>query len=142
MPRKLDVAQHEAGHAVVGVWLGMALRVVRVDPTAFPELDGYTHFRRTKTNALQYAIMCAAGPAADALCGRDEPGFWEPDFALIKESGFSTKERRILIDVATRYLRGPCQRAWRAVTEELLHRDLTGAKIKALVTHGERIEDE
>jgi hypothetical protein len=140
--RKLDVAQHEAGHAVVGVWLGMALRVVRVDPEAYPELDGYTHFRRTKTNALHYAIMCAAGPAADAIFGRDEPDMWAPDFGLIKESGFSTKERHILIDMATRYLRGPCRRAWEKVTDELMHRDLTGKAIKALVAHGERIEDE
>ncbi len=141
MPRKLDVAQHEAGHAVVGVWLGMSLRVVRVDPASYPELDGYTHFRRTKTNALQYALMCAAGPAADAIQGRNEPDMWVPDFSLIKESGFSTKERRVLIDIATRYLRGPCKRAWCAVTDELLHRDLTGAEIKALVMHGERVDE-
>jgi hypothetical protein len=140
--RKLDVAQHEAGHAVVGVWLGMSLRVVRVDPASYVELDGYTDFRRTKTNALHYAIMCAAGPAADAICGRDEPDMWEPDFGLIKESGFSTKERRVLIDMATRYLRGPCRRAWQKVTDELMSRDLSGKEIKALVAHGEPMAEE
>jgi hypothetical protein len=140
--RKLDVAQHEAGHAVVGVWLGMSLRVVRVDPASYVELDGYTDFRRTKTNALHYAIMCAAGPAADAICGRDEPDMWEPDFSLIKESGFSTKERRVLIDMATRYLRGPCRRAWQKVTDELMSRDLSGKEIKALVAHGEPMAEE
>lgn len=120
----------------------MALRVVRVDPMSCPELDGYAHFRRTKSNALQYAIMCAAGPAADAIHGRNEPESWGTDFALIKESGFSVKERRVLLDMATRYLRGPCRHAWEKVTDELMHRDLTGAAIKALIVSGEAVDED
>lgn len=138
--RPLSVAQHEAAHAVVGVYLGLSLRVVRVDPKSNAEVDGYAHFRKRKTEALPYAIMCAAGPAADAIHGRNEPESWTVDYSLIRESGFTARERRILIDIATRYLKGPCRKPWKRVTDALTERDLTGAEIKALIVHGEKLD--
>lgn len=62
------------------------------------------------------------------------------DFDEISDLWFSAGERRVLIDMATRYLRGPCRRPWEAVTEELLVRDLTGKEIKAFIEHGEKLE--
>lgn len=141
--RQLATAQHEAAHAVVGVYLGLPLRAVRVRATAGrPGVgEGYTHFRCTLARRLHLGVMYAAGPAADGIHGRDEPLRWGPDFDEMARLYFSTAETKILIDMATRYLRGPCRRAWAKVTDELLHRDLTGREIKALVAHGERIEE-
>jgi hypothetical protein len=136
--RTPEDARHEAAHAVVGVYLGLRLHAVRL--VRDEDFDGYAYFYTPPTLNLHAGIMFAAGAAADALHGRRTPTAWEADFELIAESGFSARERRVLIDIATRYLRGPCARAWATVTEALLERDLTGPEIKALVMHGEPLE--
>lgn len=149
-PRDRATAQHEAAHAVVGVYLGLPLRRVRAFPPT-PKLTGwgYAHFVCTRVGVttwegyarrLHLGIMYAAGAAGDALHGRNDPHAWRVDFGLIKEVGFSKQERRVLLDIARQYLAGPCRREWAAVTEALLERDLTGPEIKALVMHGTPLE--
>jgi hypothetical protein len=149
-PRDRATAQHEAAHAVVGVYLGLPLRRVRVEPPT-PALtgSGSAHFDCERKNSpnwegyarrLHLGIMYAAGAAGDALHGRDTPYHWRVDFRLIREVGFSKAERRVLLDIARQYLAGPCKREWSAVTEALLERDLTGPEIKALVLHGTPLE--
>lgn len=148
--RDRATAQHEAAHAVVGVYLGLPLRRVRVaelSPTHFG--TGFAHFKCARVDApnwegyarrLHLGIMYAAGAAGDALHGRNLPYEWRDDFKLVREVGFSKAERRVLLDIARQYLAGPCRRPWGAVTEALLERDLTGPEIKALVMHGEALE--
>lgn len=139
MSRSLAVAEHEAAHAVVGVWLGLSLRVVRLDPDDV-DYDGLSYFADRKKSTLEYAIMCAAGPAADAIRGRNEPEFWMHDFELIRRKGFVRSERVILVDMATRYLNGPCRSFWSTVTERLLERDLMGSELKSYILYGEKLE--
>lgn len=136
--RPLDVAQHEAAHAVVGVYLGLPLRAARLRRAN--GLQGYTHFRCTLARRVHLGVMYAAGPAGDAIHGRNEPQKWELDFQELDAIWFTESEIRILIDTATHYLKGPCARAWRETTEVLLHRDVTGPEIKALILHGETLE--
>src|SRR5688572_2368202 len=110
MIRQLPTAQHEAAHAVVGVYLGLPLRAVRVKPPRRGYSGaGYSDFRCTIHRRLHLGIMYAAGPAGDALCGRVEPERWSGDYQEIGRLFFSRPEVDILIDVATRYLQGPCR---------------------------------
>jgi hypothetical protein len=135
--RKPEHARHEAAHAVVGVYLGLRLHAVRL---VGGKWVGYAHFQTPRSKRLQAGIMFAAGPAGDAISGVGDAEEWGGDFEEIADLWFSVGERRVLIDVATRYLQGPCKRAWQAVADELLHRDLTGREIKALVVDGEALE--
>lgn len=137
-PRTPDVARHEAAHAVIGVYLGLRLCRARVTPG--DTWAGYTDFDNSRRRRLHLGIMFAAGPAGDGLYGIDAPPAWREDFRQIGDLYFSPSERVILIDMATRYLRGPCRRSWERVSEALLHRDLSGREIKALIVHGEALD--
>ncbi len=138
MARALEDARHEAAHAVVGVYLGLRLRTVRL--TEEHNWVGYAQFYCPRSKRLQAGVMFAAGPAGDAIHGLAHHYGWAGDYREMADLYFSAAERRVLIDMATRYLRGPCRRAWETVTDVLLHRDLSGAEIKALLVEGEALE--
>ncbi len=136
-PRTVEDARHEAAHAVVGAYLGLSLRSVKL---IGGKCVGYTEFGCPLSKRLQSGIMFAAGPAGDALHGLTHHYGWAGDFRELADLYFSKSERRVLIDMATRYLRGPCRRPWEAITEALLERNLTGREIKAFIEHGEQLE--
>jgi hypothetical protein len=133
----LEDARHEAAHAVVGVFLGLRLHWVRLLDGGW---HGYSHFQCPRSKRLQAGIMFAAGPAGDAIHGLKHHWGWGGDLGEISDLWFTAGERRVLIDMATRYLRGPCKRPWEAVTEVLMARDISGKEIKALIEHGEQLE--
>ena len=118
--RSLSVARHEAAHAVVGVYLGLALRRVKVAPPERPEWEGYAWFRYGATKRLAFGVMCAAGAAGARIHG-DEAGD-AGDRALAASHGFTPKEWLMLRDLAGAYLRGPLRHCWRRVTAALLER--------------------
>lgn len=145
--RALNIARHEAAHAVVGVYLGLTLRVVKLGGTTCDDQgwEGYTHFRYSPAKRLAFGAMCAAGAAGDVIHGfpashERAPTRWSGDVALAEAHGFTPREIIMLRDLATFYLRGPCARPWRRVTAALLERDLSGPEIKRLMLHGEPIE--
>lgn len=124
----------------MGVCLGLPLRSVVIGPSD-PRFAGWALFRRyPASKRLQLGIMYAAGAAADGLEGRDEPWAWGPDFQYITQLGFTTGERRLLVEIATHYLSGRVRRQWGRVTSALEDRNLSGAEVRALVLHGEEIE--
>ncbi len=137
MIRRIEFAEHEAGHAVVAEFLGLKVRAVQLIATE--DFSGVCYLARPAPRArrLHDALVDAAGPAADILVGRAPRGrrkaldSWEGDFAAIKRAGFSAKEREVLVFSATAMLRGPCAVAWARVWRALQDQDLTGDQVRA-----------
>lgn len=120
----------------MGVFLGLALRRVRVKPLDTPQWEGYAWFRFSPTKRLAYGVMCAAGAAADRIhYGRRFHHASAGDRELAASHGFTPREFRMLQDLAEAYLRGPLATKWEALAAALTERDLTGREVKAFVLH-------
>lgn len=132
--RNLDAA-HEAAHAAVATALGF--EVVRVALLQGPDIGvcDYEVPLPCVRWRVHEALVCAAGPAADALRGLGQRGrmrAWCSDFAAITEMGFSPKERALVVRLATRMLEGECRALWERLTQALEERDLNAADVVAI----------
>ncbi len=130
MPRLVNVARHEAGHAVVAIHLGLVVQ--RVELCA--DGGGLTTIECPRSKDLQVAIAFAAGCAADRL-GKCPTPEWQqsPDRKLAAEHGFGRREWPALEALARAYLRGPCKHAWLAVADALMLSDLDGHQLRRVV---------
>ncbi len=136
--RRLEDAEHEAGHAVVAEFLGLRVHSVELSPTSHPNDWGHAIVDVPgRGRRLHDALVDAAGPAAEILAGRGPRGRtkilprWRSDFASIRKAGFSAKEREVLVHCAQAMLLGPCAVAWRRVADALCMQDLTGAQVRS-----------
>lgn len=127
--RRVNIARHEAGHAVVAVHLGVKLLRVMLD-----EYGGLTAVECPRSRDLQLGVTFAAGAAADRIGktpASDEQ--LSVDRQLAAEHGFGKREWPALEALARAYLRGPCKHAWLAVADALMLSDLTGAQVRRIV---------
>lgn len=129
MNRLINVARHEAGHAVVAVHLGLTLHGVVLDAGG-----GETRIDCPRARDLQVGVALAAGAAADRI-GKTPALEWQlsTDRKLAAEHGFGKREWPALEALARAYLRGPCKHAWLAVADALMLSDLTGAQVRRIV---------
>jgi hypothetical protein len=132
--RRLDVAQHEAAHVVVGVAVGLKMRTARLNGGG----DSFGDVWFPEAFGVQGALMYAAGAAWEKAT---PSGYGhEHDLRAIRTLGFRGPALNSLLLAAGDMLaaRGPIHRR---VTQALLEKDLSGHDIAALA-RGERLKDE
>lgn len=136
--RDLETAQHEAAHVVIGVALGLRMRVASIGPwpghrgvPADPDTLGYADFFETRGDGTAQAIMLAAGIAWDRglrFPRRHSASDWAECMKIVR--GRKSVEACVL--AAAAMLAGRAAVHAR-VTRALLHGDLTGAEIAELM---------
>lgn len=134
------LAAHEAGHAVVGTYIGVTVTAVRLEGRmSKPHWHAQTDFKDVN-GKLQDAILTAAGAAGEILYTGARPRWAGCDFRYLTRAGYTRVERQMLTKIALAILEGPCRKAFAAVTHALLTRDLTGDEVSACVLKGTPIE--
>lgn len=131
--RRLDVADHEAAHVVVGVALGLRLRKAVIKTAE--DFDGYAWFTNHGSRTA-HAIMYAAGVAWERARGGSSIG----DATLCRELVKTDSEVRTCVRVAGVMLAG-LGPVHSKVTRALLENDLNAKHISKLA-RGERLDSE
>lgn len=136
MTRRLDDAQHEAAHVVVGVALGLHLRKAVLRRTRKSKLVGYAQFEVPAHKRTAWGITLAAGVAFEQRAGTLDAA--AGDLQTLVDEGFSGEDIVALVVAADAILesRGT---AHARVTRALVQRDLTGEDIERLAA-GARVE--
>jgi len=140
--RPLDVAQHEAAHVVVGVALGLRVRLAQLDPPrpGWTRSGGVWFDGRSGTTEA-WGLMLAAGVAWErALRGhaRGAAG----DLAVLRSMHVHTAPRVRALELAAAALLAGLGPAHARVTRALLERDLSGADIAALAAGARTVPTE
>jgi hypothetical protein len=137
----LEVAQHEAAHVVVGLALGLRLRVSRVQLSRQADRTehGKTLFDRRFGVIEAFGIMVAAGPAWERIVGNARTWNAWGDKVILRGAGYSEQAITVLTAAADGILRGrPAVHA--RITRILLERSLRASDVAALI-RGEMPED-
>lgn len=140
--RCLAAAQHEAAHVVVGVALGLRLRVASVAASYQDgrKLDGYARFDGRCGTTEAFGLMLAAGVAWERnVTGSDT--FARGDLGVLREMHIRTPARVAALARASWSLLRELGPVHARLTRALVERDLTGADLTALA-RGEALPGE
>lgn len=133
MTRDHATAAHEAAHVVVGVALGLRLRLATVGHSTHargPQLAGYADFYEKRGDGIAQAIMLAAGIAWDRGL-RYDPWYTSID----REECFKIVRGRQSVEAcvaAAAAMLAARKRVHARVTAALLERDLTHDDVVAM----------
>lgn len=135
MTRKLEDAQHEAAHVVVGVALGLHLRKAALLGRRKSTI-GYAQFLVPREKHVAWAITLAAGLAFERRAGNLAAA--DGDRQALIDEGFDDPGIDALVIAADAILesRGTLHAR---VTRALVQRDLTNADVEA-IARGEQVE--
>lgn len=142
--RSRPIAEHEAGHAAMALALGVPVHSAALTPR-HAEHTGVCMVTPGLRGNFEDALVCAAGPAADLLAGRNVnwrrryPYAWASDVDAIRELKFRPREVRALIDLACVLLGDRLAPLHTRVVDALLERDLCEADLQGLLV-GEPID--
>lgn len=130
----LTTAEHEAAHVVIGVALGLKLRLASAAGHAQNALEGYVAFRGIEgwgRRRLAFGVMYCAGVAYEEREGGDAD-YSAADMRLARECFSSAADVRTGIRLA-RDMMHTRKRALARVASELLERNLGPRDIERLV---------
>jgi hypothetical protein len=130
--RDLATAQHEAAHVVVGVALGLRLRLAAVGRHRDPEhgwIDGYAAFDKRTGTVEAYATMLAVGVYYERARGGGAAA--TGDLAALRVMGYRASRIETLVILAGALLESR-RGAWARVTAALLERDLGPGDVERL----------
>lgn len=138
--RKLEDAQHEAAHIVVGITLGLRLRKAVICKDV---VEGWvteaTCWFTSHGSALAHAIMCAAGVVWERAHGRESPIDYRHMLEELNVTGDVDGEVRTCLRLAEILLKNH-GKAHKQVTMALMDRDLTDKDIRA-IARGEKVQE-